>query len=96
LSQSSRVDRRAHERFTVSWPIRLMLDEALLIGRAVDVSEQGLCVLTAPTDALRQGQSCRVELVLTQIQSVTCTAEVRHVTDALVGLQTRERLRLIA
>ncbi len=91
----SPANRRAYERFPVSWPARLLIDETLVIGRAADISEQGLCVLTAPTDALKRGQCCRVELVLSEIQTVACTADVRHVTDALVGLQTRERLVLL-
>jgi hypothetical protein len=89
------ANRRAHARMPVSWPVRLLLDDVLLIGRAVDVSEQGLCVLTAPTGALKRGQSCRVEMVLSAIQTVSCTAEVRHVTDALVGLMTHEQLRFV-
>ncbi|HEV8586578.1 MAG TPA: PilZ domain-containing protein [Methylomirabilota bacterium] len=93
MTQTIHVNRRAHERFPVSWPIRLMLQEALLVGRVVDVSEQGLCVLTAPTGALKQGLSCRIEMVLSEIQTVTCNAEVRHVTDALVGLRTSERFK---
>ena len=77
----------------VSLPVRIFIDDALVIGRAVDVSEEGLCVLTAPTGALKQGRSCRVELVLSEIKTVACNAEVRHVTDALVGLRTYERFK---
>jgi len=48
----------------VSWPVRFLLDDTRLLGRALDVSEEGLCVLTAPTDALKQGRSYHILMVL--------------------------------
>ncbi len=87
------TNRRAHDRIPVSWPVRFLLDDTRLLGRALDVSEEGLCVLTAPTDALKPGRSYHLLMVLSRSQTISCTAEVRHVTDGLVGLRTQERFR---
>jgi hypothetical protein len=73
----------------------MWVDETMLVGRAIDVSERGLCVLTAPTDALKRGDCYRVDVVVSADQSFSCQGEVRHVTDALVGLRTVERLHLV-
>jgi len=87
-------DRREHPRTTVSWPVRMWVDEQMIVGRAVDVSEQGLCVITAPTDALKRGACYRIDMVVNAEDQVSLQAEVRHVTSSLVGLRTVERLKL--
>jgi len=91
---SSETERREHPRTSVSWPVRMWVEEQMLVGRAVDVSEQGLCVITAPTDALKRGASYRIDMVLGAEQQVSVQGEVRHVTSSLVGLRTLERFRL--
>jgi hypothetical protein len=82
----------------VSWPVRLWNEDEVLVGRAVDMSEQGLCIVTAPTEALKRGDSYRVELMVGPSAQFACTGEIRHVTSsalsALVGIRTRERLPL--
>ena len=87
-------ERRVFPRTAVSWPVRLWVDETMLVGRAIDVSERGLCILTAPTDALKRGDCYRVDVVVGADAEFTCQGEVRHVTGGLVGLQTMEHLRL--
>lgn len=87
-------DRRRYPRTEVSWPVRLWVDDSPLIGRAVDVGEQGLCVLTAPTEALKRGASYRVDVVVAADQQFSCQGEVRYVASSIVGLRTRERLKL--
>ena len=87
-------DRRIHPRTPVSWPVRMWVDEAMLVGRAIDVSEQGLCVITAPTGALKRGACYRVDVVVGADAEFSCQGEVRHVTSSLVGLRTLERLKL--
>jgi len=72
----------------------MWVDEDMLVGRAVDVSEQGLCVITAPTDALKRGACYRIDMVVNAEDQVSVQAEVRHVTSSLVGLRTVERLKL--
>jgi hypothetical protein len=72
----------------------MWVDEEMLVGRAIDVSEQGLCVITAPTGALKRGESYRIDVVVGADAEFSCRGEVRHVTAALVGLRTHERLRL--
>ena len=59
MARASVKERRTHPRTPVSWPVRLWVEEDMLVGRAVDISEQGLCVITAPTDALKRGASYR-------------------------------------
>ena len=87
-------ERREYPRTTVSWPVRMWIDEQMLVGRAVDVSEQGLCVITAPTEALKRGACYRIDMVVNAEHQVSVQGEVRHVTSSLVGLRTIERLKL--
>ena len=72
----------------------MWVEEQMLVGRAVDVSEQGLCVITAPTDALKRGACYRIDMVVGAEHQVSVQGEVRHVTSSLVGLRTLERFRL--
>ena len=94
MARTSVKERREHPRTTVSWPVRMWVDEDMLVGRAVDVSEQGLCVITAPTEALKRGTCYRIDMVVGAEQQVSLQGEVRHVTSALVGIRTVERLKL--
>lgn len=94
MAKTSVKERREHPRTTVSWPVRMWVDEQMLVGRAVDISEQGLCVITAPTDALKRGACYRIDMVVNAEDQVSVQAEVRHVTSSLVGLRTVERLKL--
>ena len=98
MSHADVKDRRVHPRIVVSWPVRLWNEDEVLVGRAIDMSEQGLCIVTAPTEALKRGDSYRVELMVGPSAQIACTGEIRHVTSsalsALVGIRTRERLPL--
>lgn len=94
MARTSGRERREHSRTEVSWPVRLWVDEDMLVGRALDVSEQGLCVLTAPTEALKRGVCYRIDMVVGAEQQVSLQGEVRHVTSSLVGMRTVERLKL--
>ena len=94
MARTSENERREHSRTAVSWPVRMWVDEQLLVGQALDVSEQGLCVLTAPTDALKRGDCYRIDVMIDAEQQMSLQGEVRHVSSALVGLRTVERLRL--
>jgi hypothetical protein len=94
VARTSVRERREHPRTNVSWPVRMWVDEDLVIGRALDVSAQGLCVLTAPTEALKRGVSSRIDMVVSAEQHVSGQGEVRHVASSVVGLRTVERLKL--
>ena len=94
MARMSARERREYPRTNVSWPVRMWVDEELLVGRALDISEQGLCVLTAPTDALKRGVCYRIDMVVGAEQQVSVQGEVRHVTSSVVGLRTVERLKL--
>jgi len=98
MSHADVKDRRIHPRIVVSWPVRLWNEDEVLVGRTIDMSEQGLCIVTAPTEALKRGDSYRVELMVGPSAQIACTGEIRHVTtsalSALVGIRTRERLPL--
>ena len=98
MSHADIKDRRIHPRIVVSWPVRLWNEDEVLVGRAIDMSAQGLCIVTAPTEALKRGDSYRVELMVGPSAQIACTGEIRHVTtsalSALVGIRTRERLPL--
>ena len=88
------TERRRHPRTEVSWPVRMWVYDDMLIGRAVDVSERGLCIITAPTHALKRGECYRIDVVMGARQSFSCQGEVRHVSPSLVGVRTVERLTL--
>jgi hypothetical protein len=89
-------DRRVHPRIPVSWPVRLWVDGTAVTGRTIDVSEQGLCiVLSGATATLRTGETYRIDVIMGPKHEVKVTAEVRYVVDPVVGLRTKERLKLV-
>src|SRR3989441_6879063 len=55
-AMSSVPERRRHPRISVSWPVRLWVDDEALLGRAEDVSRHGLWVTVPPTTALKLGE----------------------------------------
>jgi hypothetical protein len=73
----------------------MWVDEQMLVGRALDISEQGLCVLTAPTEQLKRGECYRIDMVMGAEQEVSLHGEVRHLNSSLVGVRTVERLKLM-
>jgi len=90
------IERRVHPRVPVSWPVRLWVDDVAVAGRTVDVSEQGLCVvLSARTAWINIGGSYRVDIIMGPKHEVTVSAEVRYLADAVVGLRTKQRLKLV-
>ncbi len=90
------LERRVHPRVPVSWPVRLWVDGATVAGRTVDVSEQGLCVvLSARTAPIDIGGSYRIDIIMGPKHEVTVNAEVRYLADAVVGLRTKQRLKLV-
>src|SRR5262245_5723408 len=80
-------ERRRYPRIPASWPAEISVEESSIVGRTVDVSEYGLFVATAPTTALRVGQSCRVEILAIAPSPVTIMAEVRHVNAQGAGME---------
>ena len=90
------IERRVHPRVPVSWPVRLWVNDVAVAGRTVDVSEQGLCiVLSARTAWIDIGSSYRVDIIMGPKHEVTVNAEVRYLADAVVGLRTKQRLKLV-
>ncbi len=85
-------ERRRHPRIPAAWPVRLQMDEATVVGRAVDVSAYGVLVITAPTALLKIGHSYWVELVADKGNTVVALGEVRHVTGKSAGLRMMVRL----
>ena len=78
-------------RLAASWPSSIVTDDAILVGRTVDVSEYELCVVTAPTTALKAGHSYRIELVGSSGTAISTVAKVRYVSAQRIGLRTRDR-----
>ena len=94
--EAETIERRVHPRVPVSWPVRLWVDDVAVAGRTVDVSEQGLCVvLSARTAWINIGGSYRVDIIMGPKHEVTVNAEVRYLADAVVGLRTKQRLKLV-
>ena len=85
-------ERRRDARLTASWPSQVWTDAGLLVGRTVDVSDYGLCFVSAPTSALKVGDCYRIEIVGASGQSIASVAEVRHISARGVGFHSRERV----
>jgi hypothetical protein len=95
-AEAATIERRVHPRVPVSWPVRLWVDDVAVAGRTVDVSQQGLCVvLSARTAWINIGGSYRVDIIMGPKHEVTVNAEVRYLADAVVGLRTKQRLKLV-
>jgi hypothetical protein len=76
--------------------VRLWVDGTAVAGRTVDVSERGLCILvSARTPSIDIGASYRLDVIMGPKHEVSVTAEVRYLADALVGLRTKQRLKLV-
>lgn len=86
------AERRRYPRLPRAWPVEISVERATIVGETVDVSEYGLFIATAPTTALKVGQSYRVQILVALAHPFTVDAEVRHVGERGAGLETRERL----
>ena len=95
MSDGKGKERREHPRTSVSWPVRIWVNGTVIVGRAIDISEHGLCLLAAPTGGLKRGESYRVEILVDADTRFSCQGEVRHMTDSLIGLRTLERFKLV-
>ncbi|HXU87368.1 MAG TPA: PilZ domain-containing protein [Methylomirabilota bacterium] len=94
--EAQTLDRRVHPRVPVSWPVRLWVEGSSIAGRTVDVSEQGLCVvLSAPPAHIDIGHSYRLDIIMGPKHEVSVNVEVRYLADAVVGLRTKQRLKLV-
>ena len=85
-------DRRKYPRFPAAWPVEISVEQYSLVGRAVDVSEYGICVAAAPSASLRVGDCYRVEVLAGNGTRLSGTGEVRYITDDRFGLMMHERL----
>ena len=91
------AERRRHPRLPAAWPVEISVERATIVGHTIDVSEYGLFIATAPTTALRVGQSYRVRILVALENPFApgpfvFDAEVRHGGERGAGLETRERL----
>src|SRR5262245_9663658 len=82
-------ERRRYPRFPAAWPVEISVDQATIVGQTIDVSEYGLFIATAPTTALKVGQSYRVEILVALVNPFTTIADVRHASERGAGLETR-------
>ena len=85
-------ERRRYPRFPAAWAVEISVERATIVGQTVDVSEYGLFIATAPTTALKVGQSCRVEILVGLANPFSVIADVRHVSDRGAGVETRQPL----
>jgi hypothetical protein len=94
--EAQTIERRVHPRVPVSWPVRLWVEGSSIAGRTVDVSEQGLCVVLSARPAhIDIGHAYRVDIIMGPKHEVSVNAEVRYLADAVVGLRTKQRLKLV-
>lgn len=90
------IERRVHPRVPVSWPVRLWVDGTAVSGRTVDVSEQGLCIVVGGRPPkIEVGGAYKLDVIMGPKHEVSVTAEVRYLADAVVGLRTKQRLKLV-
>ena len=81
-------ERRRHPRIPIAWPVRLWVDDELVVGRALDASPYGICVATAPTVDLKVGHSYRVSVLASGQDDLDCLGLVRWVGERGAGLET--------
>ena len=94
--ESSTMERRLHPRVPVSWPVRLWVEGTPVAGRTVDVSAQGLCIVVSARDTrIDIGASYRLDVIMGPKHEVSVSAEVRYLADSVVGLRTKQRLKLV-
>ena len=94
MSSGDTSERRRYRRVPVSWPVRVWVDDKSLVGEAVDASEWGICVVTAPTGELKLGRSYRVDVLTGGHGEWSVTAEVRQISARGVGMQTNRPIIL--
>jgi hypothetical protein len=85
-------ERRRESRWAAEWPSRVWTDDAVLVGATVDVSDFGLCFVSAPTAALKIGTCYRIEVVGSSGEAIATVAEVRHISARGVGFRTQNRV----
>jgi hypothetical protein len=89
-------ERRSHPRVPISWPVRLWVDGVAVAGRTVDISEQGFCILvSARTARIDVGGAYRLDVIMGPKHEVSVNVEVRYLADSVVGLRTKQRLKLV-
>ena len=91
------LERRRFSRYAVAWPVRLWLNEHVMLrGQTTDASVKGMRIVldSPPPEALKVGERYRVEVMPDRGDRFVCLAEVRHVSDAGVGLENLEEVPL--
>jgi hypothetical protein len=91
------LERRRWPRWQVAWSARVLIaDAAAISAQATDASLHGLRLAIEgriPGVLIREGEKCRVEIVLADDQARFCReAEVRHVSENGIGLSVAEAL----
>ena len=81
-------ERRRQPRTPIAWPVRLWIDDELVVGRALDASPYGICVATAPTVDLKVGHSYRVSVLASGQDDLDCLGLVRWVGERGAGLES--------
>ena len=83
---------RRHPRRPVAWPARLWIGDRCVEGSAMNSSLYGLFLAftAGGTGMFEPGQAYRLEVLTAGDGTFTCTAEVRHISDRGVGMETSE------
>ena len=84
------AERRRYPRIPAAWPVRVGVGQDLVVGQTIDVSQYGLCVITAPTGLLKEGNCYRVEVVASMGEEVVVLGSVRHIGQRGIGIETTE------
>jgi hypothetical protein len=88
-------ERRRHPRISVSWPVRVWIDDEALLGRAEDASRHGLWISVSTTTALKLGKVYWIDVLSEELGSFTVAGEVRYVSGRRVGLEITRPVPII-
>src|SRR5262245_59618749 len=81
-------ERRRHPRISVSWPVRVGIDDEAPMGRAEDVSCHGLWITVPTTAPLKLVKASWIDELSDDLGSFTVAGEVRSISGRRVALKT--------
>jgi class 3 adenylate cyclase/GAF domain-containing protein len=85
-------ERRRYARHRLPWRVTLWVGEQHVVADVIDASLYGLSISRASSLRVELNAVCRVEVETGVGVPVVCEGIVRHISDACVGIETKETL----
>ena len=85
-------DQRRHARRAAAARVCVWIDDQVFEGKLVETSTQGLRVAGIPGELFTIRQRYRISVESESSGEFACTAEVRHIGNDGVGMETNEVL----